>query len=843
MALAAGARLGPYEIVGLLGAGGMGEVYRARDPRLAREVAIKVLPEALHSQEQVVRFKREAQAVGTLNDPHIVAVFDAGTHEGTPYVVSELLNGQTLRELMHAGPLRPRKAIEYAIQIALGLAAAHEQGVFHRDLKPGNIFVTRDGQVKLVDFGLAKFGARPPEIDGRLTTETGPITGPDAILGTAGYAAPEQIRGDPSDHRADIFSFGCTLHEMLSGNQAFHGSSTIEILTAILRDDPSPLPATLNLPAGLDRVVRRCIEKNPGERFQSARDLAFHLQQIQEHWLRDQPPIRRERRLGAVLPVVVATALTLAAAALVFPKFIKTPAPPSFQQLTFRRGTIVSARFAPHEQTVVYSAAWEGAPLDLFQVLPGSPESRPLGQPAALLAIARNGEMALSLGYRYGGGERFLGTLARVPPSGGAPREVLEDVEYADWAPSTDALAVVRSAGVGTPSRLEYPIGHVLYTTTGAVRDPRISPNGEFVAFFDDSTGVRFSGTVAVVDRSGVKRTLSREWVDAHGLAWSPTGREIWFTATDDVKPRALRAVSLDGRERLIMQTPGSLLLQDIADDGRALLTHEDHRSGILASTPGAQAERELSWFDDSRLADIGVNGAILFGDRTSIYLRRLDGSPPVRLGEGYADAISPDGKWALSTTTSTDQLVLLATGAGQARPVARHEIESYAGAWWFPTGTRILFNGRERGRGLRAYMQDLDGGRPQPLTPEGTWALSVSPDGRVVAAVAEGMGINLYPVDGQPVRPAPGSQPGDRPGGWSLDGTSLWVFRRGEMPASVHRLALTTGQRSLWKQLVPADAAGVTTIREFRITPDEKSYAYSYRRVLSDLYLVTNLK
>jgi serine/threonine protein kinase len=842
MALATGARLGPYEIVGLLGAGGMGEVYKAHDHRLAREVAIKILPDSLHSQEQIVRFKREAQAAGTLNDPHIVAVFDTGMHEGTPYVVSELLNGRTLRDLMLEGPLRPRKAIEYAIQIALGLAAAHEQGVYHRDLKPGNIFVTRDGQIKLLDFGLAKFGARPPEIDGRLTTETGPLTGPAAILGTAGYAAPEQIRGDASDHRADIFSFGCTLHEMLCGDRAFHGHSNIELLTAILRDDPSPLATTLNLPAGLDHVVRRCLEKNPRERFQSARDLAFHLQQIQEE-PRDRLPIRRGRRLGAWIPVALATALTLAAAALVFPRFIKPPTPPSFQQLTFRRGTIVSARFAPHEQTVVYSAAWEGEPLDLFQVLPGSPESRPLGQPGAtLLAVANNGEMAVALGYRYGGGERFLGTLARVPPSGGAPREVLEDVEYADWATSTGALAVARSAGVGTPSRLEYPIGTVLYTTTGAIRDPRISPNGDLVAFFDDSTGVRSSGAVAVVDRAGAKRTLSREWTTAHGLAWSPAGNEIWFTAGGDVKARALRAVSLDGQERLILQTPGSLLLHDIAHDGRALLTHEAERSGILASPPGAQ-ERELSWLDDSRLADIGVNRAILFGDRTSIYLRRFDGSAPVRLGEGYADKLSPDGKWVLSTTLSTDQLMLLATGAGQARVVARHGIESYAGAWWFPTGTRILFNGRKRGRGLRAYMQDLDGGRSQPLTPEGTWALSVSPDGQLVAAVTEGKGMSLYPVDGQPARPVRGSQPGDRPGGWSLDGTSLWVFRRGEMPASIHRLALATGHRSLWKRLVPVDPAGVTSIMEFRITPDEKFYAYSYRRLLSDLYLVTNLK
>ena len=289
-------------------------------------------------------------------------------------------------------------------------------------------------------------------------------------------------------------------------------------------------------------------------------------------------------------------------------------------------------------------------------------------------------------------------------------------------------------------------------------------------------------------------------------------------------------------------RVPGSLELQDVASDGRILVTREDERSAILVLPPGGSSEVELSWLGDSGLGDLSADGRlILFGDRTRIYLRRADGSAPIRLGDGYADALSPDGKWALATGPETDQLVLLPTGAGQPRLLPRHGITAYRGALWLPDGNRILFNGREAGRGLRAYLQTIAGGPPRPLTPEGTSSLAVAPDGSSFLAITEGTGITLYPTEGGQPRVLSNSEPGDRPGGWTKDGRAIWVFRRGEMPACVHRIDLTTGQRRLWKCLAPHDAAGVRSIMDVRITPDGTSYAYSYHRALSDLYVMKN--
>ena len=280
-----GKRLGPYEIREKIGAGGMGEVYRAMDTRLGREVAVKVLPAGLSSDaERLRRFEQEARAAGLLNHPNILAIYDVGTHEGAPYVVSELLEGETLRARIGGTPLPPRKAIEYAVQAAQGLAAAHEKGLVHRDLKPENLFITQDGRVKILDFGLVKL-TRPEPTGTALTNlpTTPVVTDPGAVVGTAGYMSPEQVRGRETDHRSDVFSFGAILYEMLTGRRAFRRDSAVETMNAVLKEDPPELlESNPNLPPGLDRVVRHCLEKNPAERFQSARDLAFDLEAIGE---------------------------------------------------------------------------------------------------------------------------------------------------------------------------------------------------------------------------------------------------------------------------------------------------------------------------------------------------------------------------------------------------------------------------------------------------------------------------------------------------------------------------------------------------------------------------------
>ena len=297
MALTAGTKLGPYEILSPLGAGGMGEVYRARDSRLNRDVAIKILPASFSADpDRLQRFAQESRAAAALNHPNILSIFDignadvgnAGSDGGAPYVVFELLEGETLRDRLRTGALSPRKALDYAQQVGKGLAAAHEKGIVHRDLKPENIFITHDGRAKILDFGLAKITR--PEADSspdaptqQASTEAG------TVMGTVGYMSPEQVRGKVADARSDIFAFGAILYEMLSGKRAFHGDSTADTMSAILKEDPPELSETnRSVPPGLDRIVRHCLEKNPAERFQSARDVAFNLEALSDV-LKPQP--------------------------------------------------------------------------------------------------------------------------------------------------------------------------------------------------------------------------------------------------------------------------------------------------------------------------------------------------------------------------------------------------------------------------------------------------------------------------------------------------------------------------------------------------------------------------
>src|SRR5512136_2295410 len=280
MSLSPGFRLGPYEIGALIGAGGMGEVYRARDTRLERDVAIKVLPaEFAADPDRLRRFEHEARAVAALDHPNILAVHDVGDHEGAPYLVAELLEGETLRERLQAGVLPVRKAVDYALQMARGLAAAHDKGIIHRDLKPENLFVTKDGIVKILDFGLARQALVAPGEDTHSPTLQRE-TGPGVVLGTVAYMSPEQARGETVDHRSDLFSLGSVLYEMLSGRRAFHGDSSVETLNAILKEEPPELPADRQIPPLLDRLVRHCLEKKPEDRFQSARDLVYELEGV-----------------------------------------------------------------------------------------------------------------------------------------------------------------------------------------------------------------------------------------------------------------------------------------------------------------------------------------------------------------------------------------------------------------------------------------------------------------------------------------------------------------------------------------------------------------------------------
>jgi Tol biopolymer transport system component len=838
----------------------MGEVYRARDERLKRDVAIKVLPASYSADpDRLRRFEQEAQAAGVLNHPNLTAVYDVGSHEGAPYVVQELLEGETLRAELAGGRFSPRRAIEYATQIARGLSAAHDKGIVHRDLKPENVFVTRDGRVKILDFGLAKL--TQPEGTGPQTDLPTASAGtePGVVMGTLGYMSPEQVKGVPAGPVSDIFAFGAILYEMLSGNRAFRGESAAETMAAILKEDPPELSATnQNVTPGLDRIVRHCLEKNPERRFQSASDIAFDLEALSGSGASGPrlPAATGARLRRPILGAAAAVAIALVAL-FAGRQILKAPAAsaPSFHRLTYRRGFVTSGRFAPDGHTVFYSANWDGAEQpQLFSVRTESPGSLSLDLPGGQVeSISRAGEMLILSDVLFSTGYTHRGVLRSAPLSGGAARDLFEDVVGADWSPDGRSIALVRAEG--WRHRLEFPAGKVLSETAGWISHPRVSPSGDAVAFLDHPQFGDDAGAVALVDRNGKKTTLSGGFSTIQGLAWSPSGGEIWFTASDSGSSRALYAVTRAGRRRLVARSPGVQTLQDISSDGRVLLKHSNDRIGLVGLGADSK-QRSLSWLDWSRgpiLSEDG--GTVVFteegeggGGGYSIYLRRTDGSPAVRLGEGEALALSPDGKWVLAALVrlSPPPLVLLPTGAGEPRPLPKDSINhDSVPAAFLPGGRRIVFVGSEPGRGRRAWVQDLDGGKARPITPEGVVGTVTSPDGRFVAARGADQKLALYPIEGGPARPIEALAPNDQLLRWSADQNFLYAGSgiRRTLIAKIYRLDVSTGRRELWKEFALPDPTGVVGISCNAITPDGKTFVFTFSQQLSDLYVVDGLK
>ncbi len=865
MPLTPGTKLGNYEILSELGAGGMGEVYRARDPKLGRDVAVKVLPELFAQDENLLaRFEREARAVAALSHPNILAIYDFGSEAGHAYAVTELLEGETLRERLGGDALSTRKAIEYGAQVARGLAAAHEKGITHRDLKPENLFVTHDGRVKILDFGLAKTqGLETATKDSDSSAPTrAAVTDPGVVLGTVGYMSPEQVRGERVGHRSDIFSFGSILYEMLAGRRAFQRDTSAETMTAILKEEPPELSGLDGVPPpALERIVHRCLEKKPGERFQSAYDLAFAIESVSRE--SETAPVERAIRKPQGRTIVAAALgllLMVAAYWLVRGSGAPGGAPLlSYERLTFRRGTVYAAQFDPGGRDVIYTASWDGQVPEIYATLPGTRASRALGFSGAdVLSVSPNGEMALLrkaavLAWEDAG----RGTLALSTASGSAAREISEDVVLADWTADGERLAVVRL--INGQHQVELPIGTVLYETTNAVDSLRVSPQGNVLAFGEKARGYATNWSVVFLELDGETRRFDTGFRgDFIDLAWSPHGGEVWFDTSLGGEPD-LHAMSLTGEVRLLARSAIPLRILDVARDGRALVARTNVRFGVMGVAPGETVEREFSWLDSTEVDGISGDGRTLLltefgeggGEGWSVYLRNVDGSPAVHLGEGAAFDLSPNGEWALTLRRGEPgSLVLLPTGPGTPIVVENTTIVEFFTASFVSDENEVVFAGSEEGAPLRWFRQAVPSGEPQPITGEvqtGQASVSlgtspVSPDGSMLAAAKDGV-IALYPLDGGEPRALDDVPASMRVIRFTPDGRFLYVREPVGRSQKVHRIEIETGRRELWKTIAPSDPTGLEEIYAVQISDDGECYYYTFIRTYSDLYLVEGLR
>ncbi len=858
-----GSTISHYRIVEKLGTGGMGVVYKAEDLRLNRFVALKLLsPQAMTSRGRE-RFLHEAKAASVLDHPNICTVYELDEAEDDRlFIAMAFCEGETLREKIQRGPLKLEEVVDFGSQIAAGLGAAHAKGIVHRDVKPANLLVTPEGRVKIVDFGVAKLASQT-----RLTKAGN-------LVGTLAYMSPEQLGGMAVDQRTDIWSLGMVIHEMVTGRLPFLDEYEPALVQSILQREPEPLTALrTGVPMALERVVAKAMAKDPADRYQHVDEVPVDLRALCRVISRSQPANDSTwielPRISASLPrsalsrswlrkalllvslsLVALSAGWLAGWAWHGPEHRE---PPSFRLLTFRRGTLRSARFASDGQTVVYGAAWEGGPIRVYLTRLDSLQSTELDIPSAeLLSLSPSGELAVSLGHRVESALQGEGTLARVPLLGGSPREVLEHVREADWAPDGSGLAVVRRAG--GQERLELPGGRILYSTHGYISQARFSPSGKAIAFLDHTLYEDDRGAVAVVDLGGRKTELSTGWSAVRGLAWSPSGSEVWFSARRAGEGLSVYGVDLRGRVRSLLRTPGSVVLLDVSHDGRVLLAREDDTRHIMALPSGESHERDLSWLDRSSARDISRDGRFVLlthfgegsGPNYSVILRATNGSSGVRLGEGEAMALSPDGHWAASLLKGPpSRVLLLPTGAGETRTlVAGIEVSAVA---WFPDGNRLLLVGQEPRRGVRCYVKPLANGTLRPVTPEGVgespWGVQLSPDGSLLAAASPEGRVTLYPTAGGAPRLIAGLANQERLLRWTPDGSGLLVASYAEIPVRIYRIDVATGVRALWKEIAPADPAGLIPKITIYLTPDGRSYAYNSQRILSSLYLVDGLR
>jgi len=870
MSLSAGQRLGPYEILGAIGAGGMGEVYRARDTRLDRDVAVKVLPASVSEDpERMARFEREAKAVAALSHPNILAIFDVGTEAlaggsgpAVRYAVTELLEGDTLRARLEGGPLTVRKTIEIAVQVARGLAAAHDKDLVHRDLKPDNIFLLDDGHVKILDFGLARQATAAGGSDATRTVAA--VTDPGTVLGTVGYMAPEMVRGQTVDARSDLFALGAVIYEMLAGRRAFERETAAETMTAILKEDPPELVGSrAEISPALDRIVRHCLEKNPGERFQSARDVAFALGALSgsnvsgASGVVTEGPTRHDKR--GRLRMFFGVWAALAAGVLLGylggrPDEAAGPTPSdiTYQPVTFDEGFVFAGRFAQDGRTIVFSADWEQQARDVFVTSIDSPESRPLGLGGSdLVALSPSGNLAIldSSTIPYGNPYLRTGTLSRASLTGGAPKPELADVAFADFAPDGE-MAVVRLQSARFI--LEYPIGQQLDEQPG-MYTPRVSPTGSHVAVFSSATGPNGQGSdrvsVKIFARGGGLVVESTPFADWWSLAWTPGG-EVWFAAAELAgRQTSLFSLDLEGHERRVFNAPGAITVHDISAQGDLLASFDQPSRRLeMLDAQGGGVSRDLSWKEGANPVGVSDGHIVLFdqtgdsgGPRGSVYVWKPDAPVPVNISEGTGLALSPDGATALVLTP--EGLSLIPTGVGQPRKLDVGELRSVIWAGWHPDG-RLVLGAEGPGGAAGVYGIQPGDGAPAAILPDGFRLVGhnlISPDGSRILAIDDDDRVVSCTLATAACQPVPDIRGGEEVAGWNADNGSIFVFDRRQVPTDITLLDVTTGQRRSWRTIRPLQAA-VSGMGEMFAAPDG-TLVYSYSRSRTQLYVIRGLK
>lgn len=871
MSLVPGARVGPYEVLAPLGAGGMGEVWRARDTRLDREVALKVLPPALSSHpDRLARFAREAKVLAQLRHAAIAAVYSFEEIDGRPLLVMEVAEGETLAERIASGPLPPAEAIAIAGQIAEALEEAHGKGIVHRDLKPANVKVSAGGRVKLLDFGLAKAWAEESglatgvEPSDSLATQTSDRTSPGAVVGSIAYMPPEQARGRPVDKRADVWAFGVVLFEMLTGQRLFTGETSSDVVVAVLTHDPDWSLLPEGTPAGVRRLLRRCLARDVKNRLHDIADARLELTDPEgadpalsspRGTARPDAASRSGRRRTVRAAFAAALVLAVVAGSAFVAVRVTRREPPVFRNLTWSHGDVFSARLAPDGQNVYYSAALDGRPLAVYSSRLDAIESRALDLPAGdVVGISQSAEMALIVGRRNVGSWKRVGTLARVSLSGGSPRPVLEDVFDADIAPDGSAFAVVRAAAPG--QQLEYPVGRVVHRSRGWISQPRISSDGRRLAFLDHDVDGDDLGSVSLLDAEGRVTRLSPQLDYSQGLAWSPSGDEIWATSYRVEEGGLLQAYSPSGASRVLLRVPSTMRILDAAPEGRVLMTYDDTHVELEGRLAGDTEMRSYSWWRASFVTGISHDGALFAGDGamsleqggSAAFYRRAGGSAPVRLGAGFSAGVSPDGSRVFLTPSSGRGTRLRSVPTGPGDPL-EHDLGTVEA---LISGVRVLsfsasgrllaFAGSDSGGDLRGYVFDTEaGGSPRAVTPEGVDEVLLSPDGQWMAGVARGKGVWLFPVAGGEGAPLAGSARDDLPVAWERSSRALFVWDR-EIPLRVFRVELASCERTPALEVSPRDPSGVL-YGHVRFTPDLAHYLFRFRRHTSYLAIADGIR